>query len=371
MIDSLQRLGLAVRHDPETCTVEIAGCGGTPPAHSAELWLENSGTSIRFLTALCTLGRGDFRLDGNARMRERPIGELIDALNQLGARVTSEQHAGYPPILVRGSGLRGGEAQVGGQISSQYLSALLMAAPAAEQAVCVRVAGTLVSEPYVEMTRRVMQAFGVQVEADASGGFHCNPQQYAAIDYEIEPDASAASYFFAAAAITGGEVTVSGLSRNALQGDVGFVDALVRMGCEATYTPHGITLRGRPLRGIEIDMNAISDTAQTLAAVAPFAAGPTHIFNVAHIRHKETDRIAAVATELRRSGQQVEEHADGLTIQPAMIHPATIQTYDDHRMAMSFALLGLNSPGIRIAHPECTAKTYPRFFEDLRKLCDL
>lgn len=370
MIDSLCRLGLTVRHDPDACTIEIAGCSGKPPARAADLWLENSGTSIRFLTALCTLGDGNFRLDGNARMRERPIGELIDALNQLGAQVSSEGRAGYPPILVRAAGLRGGEASVGGQISSQYLSALLMAAPAAQQAVSVHVAGTLVSEPYVEMTRRVMGAFGVQVEAEASGGFRCTPQAYHATDYDVEPDASAASYFFAAAAITGGEVTVTGLSRDALQGDVGFVDALVRMGCEASDTPHGITLRGKALRGIEIDMNAISDTAQTLAAVAPFADGPTRIFNVAHIRHKETDRIAAVAAELRRAGQQVEEHGDGLTIHPAPIQPATIETYDDHRMAMSFALLGLRSPGIRIAHPECTAKTYPRFFEDLRKLCE-
>lgn len=369
MIDSLQRLGVGVRHDPAACTVTVDGCGGRPPATAAELWLENSGTSIRFLTALCTLGHGQFRLDGNARMRERPIGALVDALNLLGGRVSSERQAGYPPIVVQATGLPGGPARVGGNISSQYLSALMMTAPAAAGPVTVRVDGTLVSEPYVEMTRQVMRAFGVELSADPSGGFDCTPQMYTGTDYDIEPDASAASYFFAAAAVTGGEVTVTGLSRGALQGDVGFVDALQQMGCEAVYGPKSITVRGKTLRGIDIDMNAISDTAQTLAAVAPFAAGPTRIRHVAHMRHKETDRIAAVAAELRRAGQQVEEHDDGLTIHPAPVQPATIETYDDHRMAMSFALLGLKAPGIRIAHPECTGKTYPNFFDDLRSLC--
>lgn len=368
MIDSLRRLGLSVEHEPAVSTVEITGCDGAPPVAAADLWLENSGTSIRFLTALCILGTGRFRLDGNARMRERPIGDLVAALNQLGAQVTCELDNGCPPVVVNAAGLPGGEAQVAGSLSSQYLSALLMAAPAARAPVVIRVKGTLVSEPYVEMTLRVMSAFGVPV-ARGPGTFQCTPQPYLSCEYAIEPDASAASYFFAAAAITGGEVTVLGLSSDSLQGDIGFVTALQQMGCEVAFTPHSTTVRGWPLQGIDIDMNAISDTAQTLAAVAPFARGPTRIRNVAHIRHKETDRIAAVAAELRRIGQQVEEHPDGLTIHPAPIQPATIATYDDHRMAMSFALIGLNSPGIRIAHPECTAKTYPRFFEDLHALC--
>ncbi|HTI52386.1 MAG TPA: 3-phosphoshikimate 1-carboxyvinyltransferase, partial [Planctomycetaceae bacterium] len=252
----------------------------------------------------------------------------------------------------------------------QYLSALLMAAPAAAGPVTIEVAGRLVSEPYVEMTLAVMRAFGVKLDTSAPGVYRLSPQVYQAREYAIEPDASAASYFFAAAAITGGEVTVSGLARDALQGDIAFVDALARMGCSVGSGPDGITVRGGTLRGIDIDMNAISDTAQTLAAVAPFASGPTRIRNVAHIRHKETDRIAAVATELRRIGQRVDEHPDGLTIHPAPIVPATIETYDDHRMAMSFALVGLRSPGICIAHPECTGKTYPRFFDDLRRLCE-
>ncbi|MSR57981.1 MAG: 3-phosphoshikimate 1-carboxyvinyltransferase [Planctomycetaceae bacterium] len=369
MIESLKRLGIRVDHDPQQAVATIVGFGGTLPAAQAELWLENSGTSIRFLTALCCTGQGRFRLDGNARMRERPIGELVAALRQLGCDVQCEFANQCPPVLVAANGIAGGTACVGGNLSSQYLSALLMAAPAATGPVAIEVSGRLVSEPYVEMTLTVMRAFGIAIDVASASHFRLSPQTYRACDYNIEPDASAASYFFAAAAITGGEVTVSGLTRGAVQGDVAFVEALARMGCEVEYGSASITVRGRSLHGIDIDMNAISDTAQTLAAVAPFARGPTRIRNIAHARHKETDRIAAVATELRRIGQHVVEHPDGLTIEPAPIQPATIETYDDHRMAMSFALIGLRAPGICIAHPECTAKTYPRFFDDLQQLC--
>lgn len=369
MIESLRRLGLTVEHDQIRDEVRIEGAAGNPAATRAELWLENSGTSIRFLTALCTLGEGTFRLDGNARMRERPIGELAAALNQLGATVRCELENECPPVIVESRGLPGGIARVGGSISSQYLSALLMAAPGAKSPVTIEVAGQLVSEPYVEMTLAVMRDFGVTVEIPAPGVYRIEPQSYRARHWDVEPDASAASYFFAAAAVTGGEVTVTGLGRKALQGDVAFVDALEQMGCVVWSSASQITVRGGTLRGIDVDMNGISDTAQTLAAVAPFAEGPTRIRNIAHVRHKETDRIAAVATELRRIGQQVEEFPDGLTIHPAPIRPAMIETYDDHRMAMSFALIGLRAPGIRIADPGCTAKTYPRFFEDLDRLC--
>ncbi|MCH7686232.1 MAG: 3-phosphoshikimate 1-carboxyvinyltransferase, partial [Planctomycetes bacterium] len=230
--------------------------------------------------------------------------------------------------------------------------------------------GELVSKPYVEMTLAVMSAFGCHVKSDQPGSYRVEPQSYRARDYDIEPDASAASYFFAAAAITGGEVTIEGLSRDSVQGDIGFVDVLEQMGCRVDRKPDSITVHGSKLRGIDVDMNAISDTAQTLAAVAVFAEGPTRLRNVAHMRHKETDRIAAVATELRRLEIEVEEHFDGLTIHPGPIQPATIQTYDDHRMAMSFALIGLRFPGIRIAEFGCTAKTYPHYFDDLQKLCD-
>ena len=370
MLDSLARLGFDVRHDSSLATVRLGGCRGTVPSGGAELWLENSGTSIRFLTALCAVGRGEYRLDGSTRMRERPIGDLIAALNQLGGNVTSDAGTDCPPVRVVADGLLGGTVDVPGSISSQFLSAVLMAAPTAANRVDTHVAGTLVSVPYVEMTLAVMRQFGVKVEYDSYAQFSIEPQLYTPTRYAIEPDASAASYFFAAAAVTGGEITVQGLTRDALQGDVRFVDALAEMGCAVIEGRDSITVRGGPLRGIDIDMNAISDTAQTLAAIAPFAEGRTRIRNVAHMRHKETDRISALATELRRLGVRVDEFDDGLQIHPGPLQPATIETYDDHRMAMSFAITGLKSPGIQIADPGCTAKTYPHFFDDLARLTD-
>jgi 3-phosphoshikimate 1-carboxyvinyltransferase len=368
MVESLKRLGILLAHDPATATISIDGCRGVPPAKKADLFLENSGTSIRFLTALCCLGRGAFRLDGNERMRARPIGDLTAALGTLGARVRCEFDNGCPPVVVAGSGIIGGKVQIGGETSSQFLSALLMAAPAAFEPVTIEVAGTLVSEPYAAMTVKVCEAFRVSIESPKAGVYRLRPQRYQARQYTIEPDASAASYFFAAAAVTGGEVTIPGLSREALQGDVAFVDVLEQMGCTVLSGPDSITVTGGELRGVDVDMNAISDTAQTLAAIAPFAKGPTRIRNVAHIRHKETDRIAALATELKRIGQKVEEFPDGLKITPAKIKPATIETYDDHRMAMSFAVTGVKATGIMISNPDCTGKTYPRFFEDLAAL---
>lgn len=369
MIDSLDRLGVPVHHDPIGCTIDLIGCSGRPCAASAELWLENSGTSIRFLAALCTLGEGIYQLDGNARMRERPIGGLIRALNELGADAECDPDTDCPPVTVKAHGLTGGTTHVATRISSQYLSALLMATPCARGPVEIRLTEPLVSEPYIDMTLGVMARFGVVVNTSQPGRFLIEPQRYRGANYEVEPDASAASYFFAAAAMTGGEVTVDGLSQFALQGDVRFLDLLEQMGCKIEWRSDGVSLRGGPLHGIDADMNALSDTAQTLAAVAPFADGPTTIRNVAHMRHKETDRIYAVATELRRLGLTVDERHDGVTIHPGPIQPATIQTYDDHRMAMSFALIGLKAPGIRIADPGCTAKTYPRFFDDLEQLC--
>ncbi|MCA9076381.1 MAG: 3-phosphoshikimate 1-carboxyvinyltransferase [Planctomycetaceae bacterium] len=370
MIDSLIRLGMSVDVADLGTKLTIEGCGGRPSAESAELWLENSGTSIRFLTALCTLGKGSFRLDGNERMRERPIGDLVRALNALGADVTCEHQADCPPVMVTANGLPGGTTQVAGNISSQYLSALLMSAPCAQSPVRIEIEGELVSRPYVDMTLAVMREFGVDVTEAQPGVFEIPQTSYRSREYDIEPDASAASYFFAAAAITGGTVTVEGLSRNALQGDVEFVDCLAQMGCDVQSDERSITVTGGELRGIDVDMNAISDTAQTLAVVAPFATGPTRIRNVAHMRHKETDRVHAVVTELRKLGLDVEEFDDGMTIHPGPMQPASIATYDDHRMAMSFALIALKQPGVRIEDPECTSKTYPHFFEDLRVLCE-
>ncbi|HOA51953.1 MAG TPA: 3-phosphoshikimate 1-carboxyvinyltransferase [Thermogutta sp.] len=369
MVRALQSLGVAVRHDTKQREIAVEGTRGVIPARQADLFLANSGTSLRFLTAICTLGEGQFRLDGTPRMRERPIQDLVDALNRLGANVRTELPTGCPPVIVEAHGLPGGETEICGEISSQFFSGLLMAAPYSRCDVTLLVRGDLVSKPYVEMTLAVMKAFGVTGENEAFQRLSVRSgQMYRGRTYAIEPDASAATYFFAAAAVTQGRITVTGLGENSLQGDVRFVDCLAAMGCEVTMGDDQITVEGRPLRGISVDMNAISDTVPTLAVVALFAEGPTLIRGVKHIRHKETDRIHALALELRRLGAQVEEFEDGLRIIPASYHPAEIHTYQDHRMAMSFAIAGLRIPGIKILDPGCTAKTYPEFFEDLRAI---
>jgi 3-phosphoshikimate 1-carboxyvinyltransferase len=369
MIDSLRRLGLELQFSPDAQQVEIAGCGGAWPAKSAELFIGNSGTSIRFLTAALAVGAGIYRLDGIHRMRERPIGDLLEALIQLGVRVFSEARNACPPVVLDASGLAGANASVRGDVSSQFLSGLLMALPYARDAVELHVTTPLVSQPYVTMTLGVMEAFGIACDSNGLTRFHFpGRQRYAGCHYEIEPDASAASYFWGAAAITGGEVTVQGLSRAALQGDVAFCDCLAQMGCQVTYSAHSITVAGRAKRGITVNMNAISDTVQTLAAVALFADGPTTITGVGHIRHKETDRIGDLARELRKLGATVDEFVDGLRITPARQRGAAIETYNDHRMAMSLALAGLRIPGVVINDPGCVAKTYPRFFEDFGRL---
>ena len=368
MVEGLRQLGLAVEHDRGTRSIRVTGCDGRPPAASADLLLGNSGTTVRFLTALVALGHGVYRLDGTPRMRQRPIQDLLDALRQLGADAVSEAGSGCPPVLVRGAGLRGGRAEVAGNISSQFLSALLLAAPCAASDVVLAVRGELVSKPYVAMTLAVMRAFGVKIASDDFPLRVPAPQSYQGRTYTIEPDASAASYFFAAAAIAGGSVTVEGLSRDSLQGDVAFCDCLRRMGCEVVDGDNRITVRATALHGIDVNMNAISDTVQTLAAVALFAEGPTTIRNVGHIRHKETDRLAALAAELRKFGAEILERPDGLRIAPKALHAASIDTYDDHRMAMSMALVGLVLPGVVIRDPRCTSKTYPDFFSDLAGL---
>lgn len=369
MLAALEKLGLMLEHDPAARTIRVEGCAGAIPAAEAKLFLANSGTSIRFLAALATLGRGPYDLDGTPRMRQRPIEDLLQTLRQLGARAVCTLGTDCPPVLVESGGLPGGRATVAGNISSQYLSGLLMAAPYAKAPVELAVEGELVSKPYVDMTLAVMRSFGVAAENDAYRRFLVPQGQYRGCRYEIEPDASAASYFFAAAAITGGRVTVEGLSRNSLQGDVAFCDCLQAMGCKVEYAETSITVSGGPLRGIDVDMNAISDTVQTLGAVAIFAAGPTTVRGVGHIRHKETDRIGALAAELRKLGATVEERDDGLKIIPGQPQAAEIDTYDDHRMAMSLALAGLKISGVVIRDPGCTRKTYPEFFRDLDRLC--
>jgi len=372
MMAALRELGFHVCADWHVGSVTVKrGLGESPiPATSADLFVANSGTSMRFLTAMVSLGKGRYRLDGVARMRERPIDDLLAALRQLGVAATSERGDGFPPVIVETSGLKGGNVTIQGHVSSQFLSGLLMAAPLAAREITIAVNGALVSAPYVEMTLELMWQFGVHVDYDDDLTYFevpCHPWYDSKI-LDVEPDASAASYFFGAAAITGGSVYVPQLARNSLQGDIDFLDVLKRMGCRIDEREGALGILGGPLRGIDVDMNDISDTVMTLGAVACFAEGPTTIRNVGHIRHKETDRLAALSAELRRVGATVEEHDDGLTIIPGPLHGAEIETYNDHRMAMSMALVGLKVPGIVIKNPGCVAKTYPRFFEDLEKL---
>jgi 3-phosphoshikimate 1-carboxyvinyltransferase len=376
MIESLKRLGWCVDLDwTKNCaSLRRAGREGVQRelclSPRAELFVENSGTTMRFLCPLVSLGHGTYRLDGSARMRERPIEDLLSALRQLGVDAASENGNGCPPVVIRGRGLRGGRVRIRGDVSSQFLSGLLMAAPFAPGETIIDVDGPLVSQPYVRMTLEMMRSFGLVVESSDLARFRVLPQQPrpAVRLYHVEPDASAASYFFAAAAITGGTITVSDLTRESIQGDVQFVDLLQQMGCRLEACSSGITVHGQPLRGIEADMNAISDTVMTMAAVACFAHGPTMIRNVAHIRHKETDRLAALAHELRKVGAEVEESADALLITPRSLHGAEIETYNDHRMAMSLALIGLRIPGVVIRNPGCVAKTYPEFWDDLERI---
>lgn len=372
MAGALEALGLTVTHDEVGERFRVRGGGGTFPATAADLFVGNAGTAMRFLTAALPLGHGRYRIDGVPRMRKRPIAPLLEALNDLGADAVSEEGSGCPPVVVNAAGLRGGRAEVAGDQSSQFFSALLIAAPYAREGVELVVRGDLVSKPYMPMTTGVMAAFGVEAELDEQEWrwMRVRPgQRYTGRAYAIEPDASNASYFFAAAAATGGRVRVDGLGRDSLQGDLQFVRALEAMGARVeigdTWTEVRGPVDGR-LRGVDLDMNAISDTAQTLAAITPFAEGPTTIRGVGHARLKETDRVAAVANELRKLGQEVEEREDGLTIHPRPVTPAAIETYDDHRMAMSFAITGLRAAGVRILDPGCTAKTFPDYFDRLR-----
>lgn len=374
MAAALNELGIHVESDDVECRFVVDGHGGSIPATNGNLFVGNAGTAMRFLVAALTLGQGVYDIDGVPRMRKRPIGPLLDALNQLGAKAVSEAGTGCPPVRIEANGLPGGIARIPGDQSSQYFSALLIAAPYARHGVEIEVIGDLVSKPYMSMTAQVMSDFGVEAVLDTNEWrtFRVAPRQhYRGRRYAIEPDASNASYFFAAAAVSGGRVRVDGLGRSSTQGDLDFVRVLEAMGATVTIADNYTEVvgpAGGKLRGVDLDLNAISDTAQTLAAIAPFAEGSTTIRGVHHARLKETDRVASVATELRKLGQEVVEREDGLTITPRPVKPASIETYDDHRMAMSFAIAGLRASGVRILDPGCVQKTFPDYFQRLEQL---
>ncbi|MBW3580325.1 MAG: 3-phosphoshikimate 1-carboxyvinyltransferase [Actinobacteria bacterium] len=363
MADSLVRLGVPVTVDAAAEVVSVEGAGGRVAPGPVELDARLSGTTARFVLPMLALGTGRYRLDGSAPLRSRPMGPTLAALRQLGAVVEEEGEAGHLPVTVVASGLAGGSLLVPGSVSSQFASGLLLTAPALSGGLHVELQPPIVSRPYLELTLAVMEAFGAKVSGALDAGVTVEAGPYQPRRFRVEPDASAASYFFAAAVIGGGRVRVPGLGRSSPQGDLAFVDVLEAMGARVRWLEGAVEVSaGTALRGVEVDMADCSDTAQTLAAVAVFASSPTRVRGIGFIRTKETDRIAAVVAELRRCGIDAEEERDGFLVRPGRPRPARVQTYSDHRMAMSFALLGLRAPGIEIADPDCVAKTFPGFF---------
>ncbi|MGA1491781.1 MAG: 3-phosphoshikimate 1-carboxyvinyltransferase [bacterium] len=373
MIDALAKLKISYEEDRPGKKIRVKGEGGRIPVDKAELFLGNAGTAIRPLTAALTLGHGRFVLDGIERMRERPIQDLLDGLNQLGAQVRSIDNTGCPPVEIIANGLPGGVTKLSGAISSQYLSAILLTSPYAQTPVEIRIKDHLVSIPYVEMTIRLMNRFGVNVDVSEDfKSFHINaPQSYKSPKtYFVEGDASSASYFLAGAAITGGTVTVIGCGTDSLQGDAQFAKIMEMMGAEVQWEANHITVRGSGnLKGIDVDMNEMPDAAMTLAVAALFAKGTTAIRNIYNWRLKETERLKAVSSELKKLGATVEEGEDYIIIEPPeKLLSAEIATYDDHRMAMAFSLAACGEVPITILDPSCVSKTFPDYFDQLSKL---
>ncbi|MBF6558908.1 MAG: 3-phosphoshikimate 1-carboxyvinyltransferase [Candidatus Binataceae bacterium] len=370
MAVALDALGFAVDVAEAAHRITVAGRGGAIAAARADLEVGGAGTAMRFLAGFVTLGRGRYRLDGNARMRERPAGALIDALAAIGVKISSERGDGCPPIVIdtRAGACLGGAATIDASLSSQFVSAMLMPAPLWRDGLRLIAAGDT-ARPFIAMTLALMERWGAasNVAGDAitvPGG-----QRYRAMNFTVEPDASSASYFAAAAALAGGTVVIRGLGRDSIQGDARFIDLLKRMGARVTWRSDAVEVIGAGrLAGVDVAMNAMPDMVPTLAAIAPFASSPTRIRKVGFIRYHESDRIRVLATELRRLGASVREFDDGLEIEPSHLRPAAIETYDDHRIAMAFAVAGLKLGGVRIKNPGCVAKTYPDFFANLAHL---
>jgi 3-phosphoshikimate 1-carboxyvinyltransferase len=368
MREGLRALGVPLRVAGEIWEVE--GCGGRLPARDARVDARASGTTARFLTAAATLAAGPTVIDGTPRMRERPIGELAAALRALGAGVEILGRGGCPPVRVAGGGLPGGRARIDARRSSQYVSGILLAAPCAARDVELEfVEGVAASRAFLELTADVMRAFGAELEIGA-GEARVRARPYAARDYAVEPDAQSAVYPLAAAAIAGGRVLVEGLPPDSRQTDLRVLEVFERMGCRVARTAEGVELYGpfEGLRAVDVDLNDIPDAALALAVVALFADGPSTIRGIAHLRIKESDRLAALEAELRRLGARAHAGADSLRIEPGPLRGARIATYDDHRMAMAFALAGLRIPGVEIEDPGCVAKTWPGYFEALEAL---
>ncbi len=374
MLEALKKLGVKWKQHGDSRDYQIHGAGGAFSVKQAELFLGNAGTAFRPLTAVLALCQGDYQLSGVPRMHERPIGDLVDGLRQLGADIRYLGNDGFPPLAIKPAAIHAaGSVKIRGNVSSQFLTALLMAAPLAGQDVSIEVVGELISKPYIEITLNLMRRFGVEVERQGWQAFTIRAgQKYTSPgEIHVEGDASSASYFLAAGALGKGPVRVEGVGKTSIQGDVRFAEALALMGAKIEMGDNWIESSGTGrLRAIDLDCNHIPDAAMTLAVAALFADGTTTLRNIASWRVKETDRIAAMANELRKVGATVEEGPDYIRVTPpATLTPhAVIDTYDDHRMAMCFALLSLGGVPLRINDPKCVAKTFPDYFEKLQSI---
>jgi 3-phosphoshikimate 1-carboxyvinyltransferase len=358
----LGQMGVDIRDNRDHFLVN--GCGGRLKPAEKEIYLGNSGTSVRLLTGICGLGNGKYVITGTPRMQERPIQDLLDGLAQLGISARSIRKNGCPPVEIIADTFEGGSAGLDCSVSSQYLSSILMMAPFSVRGVEIHIKKGPVSKPYIDMTLEVMKLLGVSVEREAYLRFFVpGGQAYRSGDYAVEPDCSQAGYFWAAAAVTGASVTVKNVTPDTRQGDVRFAGVLEKMGCRVTEEKNGICVSGAPLTGITVDMSDMPDMVPTLAVAAAFARGTTVINNVAHLKAKESDRLGSVVAELNRMGVDAECSESGMAVTGGGAHGASIRTYDDHRMAMSFSVAGLKTPGIVIEDESCVSKSFPNFWE--------
>jgi 3-phosphoshikimate 1-carboxyvinyltransferase len=371
MMEAIRKLGNRVEVDEQKRTV-IVESTTEKVFPETELFIGNAGTAMRFLPTYISAGQGKVSLTGIQRMKERPIKDLVDGLRELGVKVTYKEKDGFPPFEIDANGLPGGEISIRGDKSSQYLTSILLSAPYAKEDVTVKIQGKLVSIPYVDITIKMMKDFGVEVEnRDYKEFFIKSGQKYKSREYVVEGDCSSASYFFGIAAITNSEIKVNNVYKNTMQGDLKLLEVLEKMGVSVSYGENHVLVKGSgKLSGITVDMHHMSDVAQTLSVVALFADGITEIKNVYNMRIKETDRIKAVYNELTKLGAKVTELEDGLIIEPAVKYNENVEidTYDDHRMAMSFSLAGLRIPGVKIKDPDCVSKTFPNYFEEFEKI---
>jgi 3-phosphoshikimate 1-carboxyvinyltransferase len=365
MMEALKSVGVKIYKKNDR--IEINGVSGKFKIPKKKIFVGNAGTAFRFLTTALALCKGKVRLDGNKRMRQRPISDLINALENLGVKINSNN--GFPPLDIYGGSFNGGKAYIKTDKSSQYISSILLSAAYAENDVEIILEKELTSKPYIDITLSIMKSFGINIENRGYKSFYVKSgKTYKGKSYTIEGDASSSSYFFGAAAILGKKVKLHNLPSDSVQGDLGFINVLEQMGCSIKTSKKYIELTGKELQGINIDMNKMPDIVPTLAVVACFAKGPTDISNVANLRIKESDRIKAVCTELRKMGAEVIEKDDGMKIIPGNLHGAEIDTYDDHRIAMAFSIAGLKISGIKIKSPKCVKKSFPDYWDVFKEV---